>query len=530
MPGWNFAAVWDGIAAAVPDRTAIVAGDRHVTWAELADRAHHLAWHLRHVASLVPGDRIAIALTNRPEYLEAFYATLVLRCVPVNVNYRYSTDEIRYVLDDSDAKVAIHTPDLAKTIRTAARRIPKPWRPRLLEVGEPYERAIANAAPPPDGPAGSPDGNDLIFLYTGGTTGMPKAVMWRNDDLYRGLWAATHPGRGDPPDPVAAAVAGKRSGTVLPVAPLMHGTGLFSAAATLAGSGTVVLLDAPRFDASLVWSAVERERVETLTIVGDAFARPLLAALDGDESHWDLSSLRAITSSGAVFSPEVKRGLLAHLPQVTVIDSLSASEGFGPRSSADADRDAPPAGRFSVNERISVLGEETMQPVLPGSGEIGLLAMTGFMPVGYWKDAPRTASTFRVVDGTRYVIPGDYATVEADGTVHLIGRGSSSINTGGEKVYPDEIETRLRKHASVEDCAVVGVPDPSFGEKIVALVVVTENHYIDEAELTAWCRTKLANYKAPKRFLFVDTLHRTASGKLDHGRLRELAIEILRTE
>jgi acyl-CoA synthetase (AMP-forming)/AMP-acid ligase II len=500
VPGSNFAAVWDEIARAEPDRTALVAGDRRVSWAELADRAHHLAWYLHHDASLVPGDRVAIALTSRPEYLETFYAALAIRCVPVNVNPRATTDELRHALDDSDAKVVIHEAEAAKTVRTAARRIPKPWRPQLLEVGEPYEQALATATPPGDerrgdGPLAPPDGNDLIFVYAGGS-GMPKAVMWRNDDLYRGL-------------------TGKQSGVVLPVAPLTHSTGLFSAIGTLSGGGTVVLLDSPRFDPVLVWSTVERERVETLTIVGDAGARPLLGVLDAGEHSWDLSSLHAITSSGAAFSPDITRRLVAHFPQVAVVGSLHASEG---------------AGALSVNERVAVLGEESMQPVLPGSDEIGLLAKTGFMPVAYWKDAARTASTFRVIDGTRYVISGEYATVDGDGRVHLIGRANASINTTRANVRPEHVEPRLVKHASVQDCAVVGVPGERSGERIVALVVVVENHYIDEAELTAWCRTKLASHEAPERFLFVDTLHRSPSGKVNHSQLRELALEILERE
>jgi len=500
VPGSNFAGLWDEIARLVPDSTALVSEGRRATWADLADRAHHLAWYLHHSALLAPGDRVAIALTNRPEYLEAFYAALALRCVPVNVDPRWTTEEIHHVLDDSDAKIVVHAPDLAKSVRTAARRIPKPWRPQLLKVGDPYERALAAATPPDDElpghtPLPAPDGHDLIFVYSGGTGGMPKAVMWRNDDLHRGL-------------------AGKQSGVVLPVAPLAQSTGLFSAVAALSGHGTVVLLEPAHVDPALVWSTVERDRVETLTLVGDAFARPLLDALDGEHS-WDLSSLRAITSSGTGFSPEITRRLVAHLPHVSVAGSLHGSGGAGP---------------LTLSERVAVLGEETMQPVLPGSDEIGLLAKTGFMPVGYWKDAARTATTFRVVDGTRYVISGEYATVAADGTVHLVGRAAASINTDREKVAPDDVERRLAKHPSVQDCVVVGVPDNRARERIVALVVVVENHYLDEAELTAWCRTKIASHQAPECFLFVDSLHRSQSGRVSHSQLRELAIEILARE
>ncbi len=495
MPGSNFAAVWDEIARTAPDRTALAAEDRRVTWGELAERARHLAWYFRHSASLAPGDRVAIALGNRPEYLEAFYAALSIRCVPVNVTPRATADELRYVLDDSDAKIVIHEAESVKAMRTAAKRIPKRWRPQLLEVGDAYERALATETPPGESPPLTPDGSDLVFLYTGTAGGgRPAAVMWRNDDLYRGL-------------------VGKHEGIVLPVAPLTHSTGLFSAIAALIEGGTVVLLE-PRASPALVWGTVEREGVTTLVIVGDSGARPLLAALDAGAGTWDLSALGAITSSGQGFSPEIRRRLLTHLPHVAVADSLRASDGMT---------------ELSVSEHVAVLGEETMQPVLPGSGEVGLLAMTGLMPVGYWKDAARTAATFRVIDGTRYAIRGDYATVEADGTVRL-GRGNASISADGAQIDPDDVERQLSKHASIEDCVVVGVPDDRSGERIVALVVVVENHYLDEAELTAWCRTKLGKHQAPERFLFVDTLHRTASGKVNHPRLRELAMEILERE
>ncbi len=527
MSDWNFAAVWDGLASIVPDRDALVCGDRRITWAEFRARATRLAWYLKAEAGAEPGDRIAIEVTNRNEYLEAFYATLTLGCIPVNVNFRYTTTELHYLLDDSDAKAVVHGPEFTKSVKAAAKLIGKKWRPLLLEVGDPYERALAGAPPATEWTPREPSGDDLIFLYTGGTTGMPKGVMWRNDDLYVALWVSAHPHRPDPPDPWEAARDGKRAATLLPAAPLMHGTGLFASLAALAGAGTVVLVDRQGLDAQLIWDTVSRERVEVLTIVGDVFARPLLDALEAAPDRWDLASLRAITSSGVLFSPAVKRGLLAHLPAITIVDSLGASEGLGPRSSARADDTELPPARFSVNERIRVVNEETGRDVAPGTDEVGLVAMGGRIPVGYFKDPVKSADTFRVFDGVRYSVPGDYATVDVDGTVKLLGRGSASINTGGEKVYPEEVEAELRKHASVFDCVVVGVPDDRFGEMVVALVQVTDNHYLDEAELAAWCRAKVASYKTPRRFLFVDSLQRSAAGKVHHKELRTLAIELL---
>ena len=530
MSDWNFAAVWDGIAEIVPDRDAVVCGDRRISWSELAARATRLAWYLQAEAGVVPGDRVAIDLTNRPEYVETFYAALKLGCIPVNVNFRYQATELHYLLDNSDAKALVHGPEFAKTARQAAKRIPKPWRPLLLEAGEHYERVLAASPPATEWTARTPTGDDLIFLYTGGTTGMPKGVMWRNDDLYVALWASAHPRAPEPPNPYAAARAGKRAATLLPAAPLMHGTGLFATLAALAGSGTVVLIDQQGLDPVLLWDTVARERVQALTIVGDVFARPLLDALRAAPDRWDLSSLRVITSSGVLFSPAVKRGLLERLPGVTIVDSLGASEGLGPRQSARADDHTIAPARFTVDNRIRVVDEATGHDVEPGSEEVGLLAMGGRIPLGYFKDPEKTAATFRTIDGTRYSIPGDYAMVEADGTVKLLGRGSGSINTGGEKVFPEEVEVALRKHPSVFDCVVVGVPDERYGERVIALVQITDGHYLDEPEMLAWCRAQLAGYKTPRRFLFVDSLPRSAAGKAHHRELRALAIQLLADE
>jgi fatty-acyl-CoA synthase len=527
---WNYATVWDGIAAIVPERDALVCGDRRITWGELSIRAARLATFLGTEADLAPGDRVGIDLTNRPEYLETFYAALKLGCVPVNVNFRYQAEELRYLLDNSGAKALVHGPEFAATARDAAGRMPAHDRPLLLEAGHAYEQALARSAAPDDRIARPPSGDDLIFLYTGGTTGMPKGVMWRNDDLYVALWASAHPRVPDPPDPFAAARAGKRASTLLPAAPLMHGTGLFAALAALAGSGTVVLLDQPGLDPERVWDAVARERVQTLTIVGDVFARPLLDALRAQPRRWDLSSLRAITSSGVLFSPEVKRALLDHLDGVTIVDSLGASEGLGPRQSAHASDATIAPAQFTVNERIRVVDEDTGHDVVPGSDQIGLVAMGGRIPLGYFKDPEKSAATFRTIDGARYSIPGDYASVAADGTVTLLGRGSACINTGGEKVYPEEVEAAVQAHPGVVDCVVVGVPDERFGERVVALVQPIDGQVVDEVTLGDWCRGRLAGYKVPRRFLPVDSLQRSAAGKAHHRELRARAVQLLADE
>jgi fatty-acyl-CoA synthase len=524
VPGWSYAAVWSGIAEAVPERDALICGSRRVTWGDFADRAHRLATHLFD-GGLRPGDKVAIDVTNRPEYLETLFAAWLIGATPANVNYRYVADEVRYVLDNSDARALVHDPAFAAVAREAVAGMPADRRPVVvLETGPAYEAALAGAAATGAWSGREPDGDDLLFLYTGGTTGMPKGVMWRNDDLYRALWQMARPGS-EPPDPLAAARAGKRTGTALPACPLMHGTGLFIALSTLAGAGTVVLVDHVGLDPALLWSEIVRNDVAVLTIVGDVFARPLLDALDAEPDRWNLACLRAITSSGVTWSPEVKAGLLRYLPHVTLIDSLGASEGMMSRTASRSDSEIKPA-RFAVNDRVKVLDEHSGREVEPGRGAIGMVGVTGPIPLGYYKDEAKTAATFRVVDGVRYSIPGDYATVEADGTIQLLGRGSACINTGGEKVYPEEVEVLLLEHPGVFDCLVVGVPDNRFGEIVVGLVVPTADDGADEAALAAWCRGRLSGYKRPKRFLLVDTLARSAAGKADYRKLRALAAEL----
>ncbi len=516
--------MWHGIAQAVPDRDALISGDRRVSWGEFDDRAARLASHFW-AQGLRPGDKVAIACTNRPEYLEAFFAALKMGCAPVNVNYRYVVDEVRYVLDNSDAKAIVHDPDFGTTVQSAIAELPEDRRPVRLETGTPYEDVIAVASPEGEWQAREPDGDDLVFLYTGGTTGMPKGVMWRNDDLYHANWAMARPGT-TPPDPIAAAVAGKRTGTCLPACPLMHGTGMNIALSTLAGAATVVLVDRIGLDPELLWNEIERNDVAVLTIVGDPFARPLLGALDNEPKRWDLSCLRVITSSGATWSPEAKSGLLRHLPTVRLIDALGASEGLMTRNESTASS-AIAAASFAVNERVKVLDEQTGVEVGPGSGDVGLLGVTGPIPLGYYKDQVKTDATFRVVNGVRYSIPGDYATVEHDGTIRLLGRGSACINTGGEKVYPEEVEGVLREHPDVFDCVIVGVADERFGEMVVALVQLAPGTPLDDVAIAEWSRDRIAGYKRPKRWFVVESLERNAAGKANYPKLRALAADLV---
>jgi acyl-CoA synthetase (AMP-forming)/AMP-acid ligase II len=530
VPDYSFARAWNAVARVAPERVAIACRDRHLTFAEFDARAERLAAVLE-AAGLAAGDKVAIECVNSPEYLEAFFAAQKLGCVPVNVNYRYVGAELAYLLDNSDAAALVFHDEFAPTVADALSSLPRERRPRLLlqiphdgdgallDGALDYESTLAGAPPGPES-GREPSGDDVVFLYTGGTTGYPKAVMWRSDDLYVALWQMSRPGS-QPPDPEAAVRAGKRAATTLPACPLMHGTGLFIALSTLAGGGTVVLLDTARLDPVEMWSAVEREQVAVLTIVGDAFARPLLSALQAEPGRWDLSSLRAVTSSGVTWSPETKQGLLDRLGNVMLIDSLGASEGIMTRTETRPGDEIRPAA-FKASDRLVVLTDDD-ELARPGDGQIGMLGVGGAIPLGYYKDPEKTAATFRTVDGQRYSVPGDYARLETDGSITLLGRGSACINSGGEKVYPEEVELTLRSHPDVFDCVVLGLPDPRWGEMVVAIVEPVPGAAVDETALSSHCRATLAAYKVPKRFVGLTSLQRSPSGKADYRLLRGLA-------
>ena len=348
--------------------------------------------------------------------------------------------------------------------------------------------------------------------------------MWRQDDLFRALDQVSRR-RLPPPDDVddLASALHQAGPASLPAAPLMHGTGLFNALTTLSAGGSIVTLAGRHFDPIELLDTVQEHRVKSLTIVGDAFGRPILRALDAEPGRWDVSSLRVIISSGVMWSQETKQGLLRHNDRLILVDALGSSEAIGMASSATtADAEATPA-TFQLAPNTRVIAEDETD-VAPGSGVRGLVAMSGPMPLGYYKDPEKSAATFRTIDGVRYTIPGDWATVDADGTVRLLGRGSQCINTGGEKVYPEEVEEVLKLHPSVADAAVVGVPDERFGEAVRALVEPAPGAAVDQAVLIDHVKERLAAYKAPKRVISVPSINRAPNGKLDYATLKELAI------
>ena len=458
--------------------------------------------------------------------------------VPVNTNYRYTDSELVYLWSNADAVGVVFHGAFTEHVERIRADVPdiRIWlwvddgTGPCPEWATDYEAAARQAVGRQIAPWGR-SGDDLYLLYTGGTTGMPKGVMWRQDDIVMLLDAPAK--RSLPAQASAAALEARvaKPGIVaIPAAPLMHGTGAFAALNTLMLAGCVVTMEGRKFDAAALLDCVEAERVTSMSIVGDAFAKPILRALDAEPDRWDFSSMRVILSSGVIWSAESKQGLLRHNARLMMIDSLGSSEAIGMAASttdASSGASAGSASRtaaFRLNGNTRVIDEDG-RDVVPGSGERGLVALKGRTPVGYYKDAEKSAKTFVTIAGERYSIPGDYAEVEADGTLKLLGRGSQCINTGGEKVYPEEVEEALKGFPGVLDAVVVGIPDERFGEAVVALVEGLTD--ATDAALIAHVRTTLAAYKSPKQIVRIDSVNRAANGKVDYKRLREVALAAL---
>jgi acyl-CoA synthetase (AMP-forming)/AMP-acid ligase II len=538
-PGWNLAEIWERNADRFPDATAQIQGDRTFTWAEFDRRADGVA------AALLAGgaqhqDKVAHYLYNCPEYLESMFAMFKAGLVPVNTNFRYTDDELAYLWDNSDAVAVVFHASFADRCAAMRARVPRVRTWICVDDGSnpcpdwavPYETAAASATGRTVAPWGrSPD--DLYILYTGGTTGMPKGVMWRQDDMVASLDAPSkHPLPATPGWDAFDERIAKPGPRNLPAAPLMHGTGAFNAMWNLVLAGAVVTTVGRHFDPVELLDTIEQQRVNSISIVGDAFAKPILRALDAEPGRWDISSLRVIVSSGVIWAADTKAGLLRHNQRLIMIDSLGSSEAIGMASNTTTAESAAAAGgaattaKFALGPNTKVLTEAGHE-VQPGSGERGRVALRGRTPIGYYKDEAKSASTFVLFEGVRWSIPGDWAEVEADGTLKLYGRGSQCINTGGEKVFPEEVEEALKTHPTVADAAVVGVPDERFGEAITALVEAKPGAVLDDAALIAHVREHLAAYKSPKRIVPIDTIGRAANGKLDYKRLKAVAMDPL---
>jgi len=532
---WNYADLWEAIASAVPDRPALIQGARVVSWAQFDHRAEALAAHLLG-AGLPRQAKVAAYLYNCPEYLETYFAAFKAGLAPVNTNYRYVADELTYLFDNADAEAVVFHADFAATVEQVRPRLPKvkTWI-AVARPGHPvpafatdYEAVVGRPAARAAPPSGR-SGDDLLILYTGGTTGLPKGVMWRQEDLFWVLGGGGNVLMGVPPFE-GAHDAGPRAAATYPgvsiaAAPLMHGTAQFSSMAALTAGGTIACLPSTRFDAHEFWDEAARLKAVGAAIVGMAFAAPMLDALDANPGRWNLTSLRRLGSSGTVWSRENKQGLLRHLPGCAIFDSLGSSEAVGLGASASAAGAEARTAAFMAGPNSAVFTEDGRR-VEPGSGERGQVAVSGFLPVGYYKDAEKTARTFRDYEGRRWSIPGDFATVEADGTLTLLGRGSQVINTGGEKVFPEEVEEAVKRFPGVRDAAVVGVPDARFGERVCAVIDMSAGDPPSLAALSEHVRAHLAPYKAPRELVLAPIV-RAANGKLDYKTLQALALERL---
>jgi acyl-CoA synthetase (AMP-forming)/AMP-acid ligase II len=518
---YNLADLWERVVDTVPDREALICGPRRLTFRQADDRINRLA-HVLAGHGIGPGDHVALYLYNGTEYLEAMLAAFKLRAVPINVNYRYVEDELRYLLDNADATAVVFHREFAPKLASLRADLPRLTTAVAVDDDSgadltpldalDYEAVLAGASPARDFPERSPD--DLYILYTGGTTGMPKGVMWRHEDIFFGAFGGG--GIGNPISTPEEIAERAETGTTrcLPACPFMHGTAHWMAFSTLFTGGAVVIDPARHMDPAEIWRLVEREQVNFLVIVGDAMGRPLVEALEQLDGSVDVSSLALLLSGGAILSPAVKRQLAARLPSTLVVDGIGSSEAGGQgQMAATADGEIPSQPRFVMSADNTVLTDELTQADV---GVVGMLARRGNIPLGYYKDPEKSAATFPVVDGVRWSIPGDHARIEHDGSITVLGRGSVSINTGGEKVYPEEVEGALKSHPDVFDAVVVGLPDERWGERVIAVVQAREGTRPDAAALDAHVRTHLAGYKAPRDVVLVDAIVRSPSGKPDY--------------
>jgi|TARA_Y100000588_G_scaffold323346_1_gene355873 acyl-CoA synthetase (AMP-forming)/AMP-acid ligase II len=530
MIEWNLGDILDAIEPAMPqDAPALIHGDRIITWPEMSARSNNVARALRQRGAS-DGAKVAFYMRNRPEYGELMAACFKGRLTHVNINYRYRPEEVFYIFDDSDSEVIIYSSEFRDCIVELKDRLGKVH--TFVEIGDasqiapfaiPYEILAQEGDGSALGITRSPD--DLLFIYTGGTTGMPKGVMWRHDDMRKAQLDAQKL-LGPVPQTVEENVAlitsqgpGRRT---LPSCPLMHGTGFITAIGTLMSGGAIVTLSDPSFDALELWETVDTHKVESISIVGDAFAKPMLQALDDNPGRWDTNSLVSIVSSGVMWSKEVKAGLCKHIPQAVLMDSFGASEGLGFGLSVTTADGGTNTAKFGIGEFCDVF-DEYDQKVTPGSGVPGYIARKGAIPAGYYKDPEKSAKTFRTIDGVRYSIPGDWCTVEADGSLTLLGRGSVCINTAGEKVYPEEVEEVLKTHPAIADALVVGVPSEKWGQAVIAVVHLSGDAAFDEQGVKDHVRQQLAGYKTPKAIHPTETALRASNGKADYATAKAIA-------
>lgn len=528
----NIADLAEHAIDAVPDRVALICGDEKLTYAQLEEKANRLAHYLID-QGVKKDDKVGLYCRNRIEIVIAMLGIVKAGAILVNVNYRYVEGELRYLFDNSDMVALVHERQYSDRVANVLPDTPNVKTILVIEDGSDndYQRyggvefysAIAQGSPERD--FGERSADDIYLLYTGGTTGFPKGVMWRHEDIYRVLLGGTDFATGefvkDEYDLAKSAVANPPM-VRYPIPPMIHGATQSATWMSIFSGQTTVL--APEFNADEVWRTIHEHKVNLLFFTGDAMARPLLDALlahQEQDNEYDLSSLFLLASTAALFSPSIKEKLLELLPNRVITDSIGSSEtGFGGTSIVA--KDAPHGGgpRVTIDHRTVVLDEEGNE-VKPGSGVRGFIAKKGNIPVGYYKDEKKTAETFKTINGVRYAIPGDWALVEEDGTVTMLGRGSVSINSGGEKIYPEEVEAALKGHPDVFDALVVGVPDPRYGQHVAAVVQPRPGSRPTLAELDRFVRSEIAGYKVPRSLWLVDEVKRSPAGKPDYRWAKE---------
>ena len=534
----QYASVWEKNSDVIPDKIALICGDNEVTWREYDQRAAKLATLLTN-AGLGDDSKVGLYLHNSNEYLESQYSVFKIKGVPINVNYRYKEEELIYLLENSDSEAIFYQSCYAEQIASIKDKLPKvklyiqvdDKTNETLDFAQDYESAISECQPM-ERQERSED--NIYMLYTGGTTGMPKGVMYQHGGHLKGMlntagaWGLIPVQEKIDVDSVALEVKKLADEGRLPISipacPLMHGTGMWLGAIIphLVG-GTVVTLPNLGFDPDGLLKEVEKRKANNIVIVGDAFAKPIMDALDKAESEgspYNLESINTVISSGVMWSSEVKQGLLKHHDMV-LVDAMGSTEGGMGSSRASRDNPAETA-KFVLNPGVIVITDEG-ELVEPGSDKTGKIGTSGLVPLGYFKDEKKSAETFKEFQGVRYSFPGDYAKVEADGTITLLGRGSNCINTAGEKVYPEEVEEAIKRNDDIFDCLVVGLQDDRFGQKVVALASFQEGREIQEQDLIAFTREHLAGYKLPKQVLFVDEVMRAPNGKANYKWAKETA-------
>ena len=523
----HFASIWEEISDLIPNEPVLICEENIKTWKEFDERSARLANFLES-KSLKADSKVGLYLHNSNEYLEAQFSAFKIEGVPINVNYRYVEEELIYLLDNSDAEAVFFQSCYAERISKIANKLPKIK--VFIQVGGNEQLSIENCYLFEDiiqetAPLDRRKRNEenIYMLYTGGTTGMPKGVMYKHNLFINSLLkTAASMGFDVPEDPedipktiVDLAKSGQLAKTIV-ACPLMHGTGMWLGAfVPLFAGGSCVTIPQLGFDPDLLLKKVENEKINNIIIVGDAFARPLLDSLNSakeNDNPYDLSSLRSIISSGVMWSAEVKEGLLNHA-DILLIDAMGSTEGG--MGSSLASREAPAiTAKFTINPGVIVITDDGRE-VEPGSNEMGKIGTKGLVPEGYYKDPKKSAETFKDFNGDRYSFPGDYALVEADGTIKLLGRGSNCINTAGEKVYPEEVEEALKRHPEIYDCLVVGIDDQKFGQKVVA-VASRQNETLSQDDLINFSREHLSGYKLPKNILFVEKVERAPNGKANY--------------